>query len=85
MDEKTKELIAIGASVSAHCQPCLAYHLGKVRELGITDDEIQSAIEIGFMVEMSARSAMRKQAGEIMSKPQTQSEPCCSGGSGCCG
>jgi len=33
MDEKTKELIAIGASVGAHCQPCLAWH-EKARELG---------------------------------------------------
>ena len=27
MDERTKELIAIGASVGAHCQPCLTYHV----------------------------------------------------------
>ena len=33
MDEKTKELIAIGASVSAHCQPCLTYHVAKAKEL----------------------------------------------------
>ena len=26
MDDALKELIAIGASVSAHCQPCVAYH-----------------------------------------------------------
>jgi alkylhydroperoxidase/carboxymuconolactone decarboxylase family protein YurZ len=27
MDERIKELIAIGASVGAHCQPCLTYHV----------------------------------------------------------
>ena len=30
LDERTKELIAIGASVCAHCQPCLTYHVNKV-------------------------------------------------------
>ena len=29
MDEKVKELIAVGASVGAHCQPCLTYHVVK--------------------------------------------------------
>jgi AhpD family alkylhydroperoxidase len=38
MDEKVKELIAIGASVSAHCQPCLTYHVGKARELGVSEE-----------------------------------------------
>ena len=50
MDELTKELIAIGASVGAHCQPCLTYHVEKARELGINDEEIRLAIETGHMV-----------------------------------
>ena len=30
MDENTKELIAIGASLAAHCQPCIKFHIEKV-------------------------------------------------------
>jgi len=45
MDEKTKELVAIGASVGAHFQPCLAWHVEKAREMGIDDDAIREAIE----------------------------------------
>lgn len=44
MDERTKELIAIGASVGAHCQPCLTYHMEKARELGANDEDIRAAI-----------------------------------------
>ena len=29
MDNALKELTAIGASVTAHCQPCVTYHVGK--------------------------------------------------------
>lgn len=65
MDDKVKERIAIGASVSAHCQPCLAYHVSKARELGMSEDVIRNAIEIGFMVEKGAGNAMRKQTAEI--------------------
>ncbi len=30
-DTNIKELIAIGASVSANCQTCVKYHIGKAR------------------------------------------------------
>jgi AhpD family alkylhydroperoxidase len=46
MDSKTKELVAIGASVAGHCQPCLDHHLGKAKELGIADNDIREAIEL---------------------------------------
>jgi AhpD family alkylhydroperoxidase len=68
MDEITQELIAIGASIGAHCQPCLAYHIGKARELGISGEDIQAAIEIGYMVEKGAGSAMRRHAKELTKK-----------------
>lgn len=66
MDEKTTELIAIGASVGAHCQPCLTWHLTKARELGIDDASIHAAIEIGHRVEKGAMSAMHKFSTELL-------------------
>ncbi|MDO9068131.1 MAG: carboxymuconolactone decarboxylase family protein [Deltaproteobacteria bacterium] len=66
MDERTKELIAIGASVGAHCQPCLTYHVEKARELGINDEEIRQAIETGHMVEKGAMSSMKKFSANIL-------------------
>lgn len=78
MDERTKELIAIGASVGAHCQPCLTWHVGKARELGIDDESIQAAIETGHMVEKGAMSAMRKFSAEILAQKTASigHEPC---------
>jgi AhpD family alkylhydroperoxidase len=66
MDELTKELIAIGASVGAHCQPCLTYHVEKARELGIDDKTIREAIETGHMIEKGAMSSMRKFSANIL-------------------
>jgi AhpD family alkylhydroperoxidase len=71
MDEQTKELIAIGASVGAHCQPCLTYHVEKARELGIDDEQIRVAIETGHMVEKGAMSAMRKFSANILETSST--------------
>jgi len=85
MDELTKELIAIGASVGAHCQPCLTYHVEKARELGIDDEEIRLAIETGHMVEKGAMSAMKKFSATIVapstncacSTDSTPPQACC--------
>ena len=70
MDEKTKELIAIGASVGAHCQPCLTYHVEKARGLGIDDESIRAAIETGHTVEKGAMSAMKNFSSGIL-EPRT--------------
>ena len=59
MDKTTQELIAIGASVCAHCQPCLTYHVAKGRELGLTDDDIRAAIAVGHQVDKGSMTAMR--------------------------
>lgn len=86
MDEQTKELIAIGASVSGHCQPCLATHVMKARELGAGEGDIQTAIEIGFMVEKGALIAQRSYVSALFSRSRTPSNVCCTpGDSKCCG
>ena len=33
LDDRTKLLIAVDASVTASCEPCLEHHLGKARTL----------------------------------------------------
>lgn len=69
MDEMTKELIAIGASISGHCQPCLTYHVDQAKRLGIDDDEIKEAIAVGKMVQKGAMAAMNKFAQTVLDNP----------------
>jgi AhpD family alkylhydroperoxidase len=35
MDEKTRELIDIAASVAGHCRPCFLYHFKQAEKLGV--------------------------------------------------
>ena len=60
MDNRIKELIAVGASVTANCQPCLQYHVGKALENGAEEQEITEAIEVAKMVRKGAASKMDK-------------------------
>ena len=58
MDIRTEELIAIGASITANCKPCLKYHVAKAREDGAQEQEIARAIEMGIKVRKGAAAQM---------------------------
>ena len=58
MDIRIKELIAIGASITANCKPCLEYHVARARENGADDEEIAEAIVVAKMVRKGAVSKM---------------------------
>ena len=66
IDPKIKELIAIGASVSANCHPCVKYHVNKAHEMAIDEKEIQQAIEVGKMVRKGAADEMDKLASAVV-------------------
>jgi AhpD family alkylhydroperoxidase len=54
IDRKTKELVAIGASLAARCQGCLDGHIRKALKFGATREEISEAIAIAIGVNAAA-------------------------------
>jgi AhpD family alkylhydroperoxidase len=66
MDESIKELVAIGASVGAHCQPCLEYHIQAALALGIDPEDIRQAIAVGHEVEKGSMTAMRRFSAQAL-------------------
>lgn len=50
LDEKTKELIALGIAISTRCDSCIAFHVKSLVRLDISRDELCEALEmIGYM------------------------------------
>jgi AhpD family alkylhydroperoxidase len=60
LDDRTIRLIAVGASISANCQPCLEASVSKALENGANEQEIAEAIEVGKMARKGAASNMDK-------------------------
>jgi len=54
LDRKTKELVAIGASLAARCQGCLEGHVKKALKSGASREEISEAIAIAIGVNAAA-------------------------------
>ena len=54
LDRKTKELVAISASLAAKCQGCLEGHIKKALKCGATREEISESIAIAIGVNAAA-------------------------------
>jgi AhpD family alkylhydroperoxidase len=54
LDRKTKELVAIAASLVARCQGCLEGHIKKAMKFGATREEISETIAITMGVNAAA-------------------------------
>jgi AhpD family alkylhydroperoxidase len=80
IDDKTKELIAIGASIVANCQPCLQYHVARAQRVGVDTEEMADAIEIGKLVRKGAGIKMDTFAANL-----TGAVPSADGAKTCCG
>ncbi len=67
MDEKIKELVAVGAAVAGNCIPCLEWHFKKCIELGISKNEIEEAIEMANIVKNVPINKINELAQKLLS------------------
>ena len=54
LDRKTKELVAIAASLAAKCQGCLEGHVRKALKHGASREEVSEAIAVAIGVNAAA-------------------------------
>lgn len=50
LDEKTKEIAGLSASLVLRCDDCIAYHIIRCKEVGVTDAQIWEVLGIGLIV-----------------------------------
>lgn len=82
LGERVKELVAVGASITANCQPCLQYHVEKALGAGADPGEVKAAIEVGKQVRKGASAKMDQFASSLK---ETSPVPAGAAGSPCCG
>ncbi len=79
LDDRTRKLIAVGASVACNCHPCLEYHLAQAQSMGIDMASIEDAIEAGRAVRIGAASSMDKLASQLTGRKGAALQAACSG------
>ncbi len=68
IDPRTRELIAVGASIAGNCMPCLRYHFAAALKAGCTLEEITEAIELAKMVKQRPIDDISKLASELIQR-----------------
>ena len=76
MENKTKLLIAVGAAITANCQPCLQTAVSQAEAAGVEKKEIIEAIAIGRIVRRGAIGKMDKMASTLTGKNISSSDEC---------
>ena len=82
MDNKTKEMIALGVAYGINCKPCMEYHKKKAVEAGLTPIEMRAAIRVAEGVKTGAANKTKGFAEELFG--EAPEERCCPPGSACC-
>jgi AhpD family alkylhydroperoxidase len=58
LDARTGSLVAVGASVTANCQPCLEINTARAARHGAGPEEVADAVEIGRKVRAGAAAKL---------------------------
>jgi alkylhydroperoxidase/carboxymuconolactone decarboxylase family protein YurZ len=76
MEERTKLLVALGAATAANCIPCFKYFYSEAGVAGLTQEEIQEAVNLASKVKQGAHIALKNTINEVMGLEEAYEEPC---------
>ncbi len=80
LDNQILALIAVGASVTANCQPCLESTVAMALGQGADNAQITEAIQVGKRVRQGAASKLDKFAlslnDTVLAATQAEAGPC---------
>jgi AhpD family alkylhydroperoxidase len=63
------ELVAIGASIAANCEPCLRFHVNEAEKLGVTKEDVSRAIAMATKVKEAPNKNVMRLAARLTGEP----------------
>jgi alkylhydroperoxidase/carboxymuconolactone decarboxylase family protein YurZ len=66
MDEHMKGLVAMGASAAVNCHPCMEHWLAECDRLGISREDVKTAIKVGLMANQGAAAKTGDKADALL-------------------
>ncbi len=74
LDEKTKELLGLVASMVLRCNDCIDYHILECVKVGWTDEELHDAFNVGLVVGGSIVIPHLRHAVETLDLARTRNQ-----------
>ncbi len=50
LDSRTKEIAGLAASMVLRCDDCIAYHVIRCKQLGVSNEQLMEAFHVGLIV-----------------------------------
>jgi len=66
LPKKTKELIAVGISVTIDCESCMQWHIEQAAKVGASREEVFEAVEVGIEMAGGPGTVSARFALEVM-------------------
>jgi AhpD family alkylhydroperoxidase len=75
LEQREKELAAIGASIGANCRPCIEHHLPAGREVGLSETDLADAVTSAQAVRHQAIELFTARVDELLGRVGPVPEP----------
>jgi len=79
LEQREKELAAIGASIGANCRPCIEHHIGAGREAGLSEAALATALATAAAVRQEAVAQLSARVAELMGRGGLAPQPAAGG------
>jgi 4-carboxymuconolactone decarboxylase len=74
LEQRDKELAAIGASIGCNCRPCIEYHIPAGREAGLSEADLADAVATARAVRDEAIELLAPRIDELLGGGSVPSE-----------
>ncbi len=71
LEQKDKELVAIGASIGAGCRPCIDHHIDAGTDAGLTEAELARAVEVAEATQRIGAALLSLHVRELLHAGET--------------
>ena len=75
LEQRDKELAAIGASIGANCRPCAEHHVPAGRKAGLSETELVDAVAAALAVREQAVELFSARVEELLGRGDAPPEP----------
>lgn len=75
LEQREKELAAIGASIGANCRPCIEHHVAAGRDAGLTQVELEDAVTTAEALRREAVDFLEGRIDMLLGNAVTVAEP----------
>jgi len=82
LDARTKEIAGLVGSLVLRCDDCIAYHVIRCKELGLTDAQLVEALNVGLIVGGSIVIPHLRRAVALLDELNAEAGAAAAGGTG---